>query len=372
MFHKYSFPLDIVRGRCVQRRIGSRSLLILKVSGGGDHGGVVTAEVTIGDDEAHAVLLAEAGEGGADVAVGGHTACKDEGGHALCLGLEGHIRLLDDALHDGVGVGGGEVGAADGLPLLLGLVDEVEGGGLEAAEGEVQIVALDGGAGEIEGLGVALVGQLIQRGASGVGHTDDAADLIEGLAAGIVAGCADLYEGRMILHHIEGGMTARDNHRQEGGLEVGLLEVGGGDVAVDVVDGDKGDVIGVGQRLGEVHAHQQSADESRMGGNGHRPHVCEGDACPVQRLTGDAGYRLDVGAAGDLGDYAAVETVCLDLGRYDIGSDGAEGGSTVCAVGHLHHGGGGLVAGAFHAEYVHIASFHAPLRTKAVASARVV
>ena len=331
--------------------------MVLEVARGGDHGGVVTAEVAVGDDEADTVLLTEAGEGRADVAVGGDTACKNEGGYPLGFGLEGEIRLLDDALHDGVGIGGGQVGAADGLPLLLGLVDEVEGGGLETAEGEVQIVPLDGGAGEGEGLGVALVGQLVQSGTAGIGHTDDAADLIEGLAAGIVAGGADLGEGGVVLHHVEGGMAARDHHRQEGGLQVGLLQVGGGHVSVDVVHGHQGDAIGIGQGLGEVDTHQKSPDEAGVGGDGHRTHVGEGDARLVESLLGDAGDGLDVGAAGDFGNHAAVETVGLDLGGHDIGLDGAEGGGTVRAVGHFHYGGGGLVAGAFHAEYVHMSSF---------------
>ena len=342
---------DVVRGGGVQRGIGSGSLPVLKVPRGGDHGGVVAAEVAVGDDEADTPLLTKAGESRADVAVGGDASREDEGGDPLGLGGQGFIGLLDDALDDGVGIGGGQVGAADGLPLLLGLVDEVEGGGLETAEGEVQVVSLDGGAGEGEGLGVALVSQLVQSGTAGVGHTDDAADLIEGLAAGVIAGGTDLGEGGVVLHHVEGGMAARDHHGQEGGLQVGLLEVGGGHVAVDVVDGDQGDTIGVGQGLGEVDPHQKSADEAGMGGDSHRTHVGEGDARPVQSFLGDTGDGLNVGTAGDLGDHAAVETVGLDLGGHDIGPDGAE------AVGHFHYGGGGLVAGAFHAEYVHIASF---------------
>jgi autotransporter passenger strand-loop-strand repeat protein len=100
-------------------------------------------------------------------------------------------------------------------------------------------------------------------------------------------------------------------------------------------------------------AKKQSPDEAWMGGDGDAAHIREGQPRRIQGFPGDAGHRLNVGAAGDLRHHAAVEAVGLDLGGNDIGSDGSQGGGTVRAVGHFHNGGRGLVAGAFHTENVH-------------------
>ena len=148
--------------------------MVLEIAGGGDHGGVVSAKPPIGDDEADAAGLAQAGERRANVRVGGHATRQHQGIHTAGGGGQRHVRLLDDTAHDGVGIGGGEVGAAERFTLLRRRVNDIECGGFESAEGKVEIVALDGGAGEMEGLGVTLVCQLVQCGTAGIGHSDDA------------------------------------------------------------------------------------------------------------------------------------------------------------------------------------------------------
>ena len=44
---------------------------------------------------------------------------------------------------------GGEGGQVQGLPLLLGVVDQVQAGGLQAGEGHVQLGPLDVGPGQL-------------------------------------------------------------------------------------------------------------------------------------------------------------------------------------------------------------------------------
>ena len=99
--------------------------MVLKVAGGGDHGGIIATEMVVGHNETNASLFTKTGKSRANVAVGGDTARQDEGIDTFCLGGKSHLRLLDDPLHDGVGIGSGQVGAADGLVLLDGLIDEV-------------------------------------------------------------------------------------------------------------------------------------------------------------------------------------------------------------------------------------------------------
>ena len=110
---------------------------------------------------------------------------------------------------------------------------------------------------------------------------------------------------------------------------------------LDVVDGDERDVIRHRKSLGKVNAHQQRTDKTGVGGNGNSVHVREGNACHLESLVCNARDSLGMGAAGNLGHNAAVETVGLDLGCDYI--------RFYCkaAVLRQHHRCAGLVTGAF-------------------------
>ena len=122
-----------------------------------------------------------------------------------------------------------------------------------------------------------------------------------------------------------------------------MVEEGGEEVALQVVDGHEGDVPGQGQRLGLAQPHQEGPDEAGAGGGGHRGQTggTGDEAGPVEGGGQDGGEELQMGPAGDLGDDPAVGGVEVDLGRHHGRADLAPGGD---------HGGRRLVARRLDAE----------------------
>ena len=85
-------------------------------------------------------------------------------------------------------------------------------------------------------------------------------------------------------------------------------------MTLDVVNGDKGNVVRHRKSLGKVNAHQQRTDKTGICRNGDCVHLGKADACHLQSLVCNARDSLGVGTAGNLGHNTAVETVGLDLG----------------------------------------------------------
>ncbi len=59
------------------------------------------------------------------------------------------------------------------------------------AETEIERVAFHFGEGEVDGEGIAMRSEAVDHGAAGVAEAEEFADLVEGLAGGIVAGLAE-------------------------------------------------------------------------------------------------------------------------------------------------------------------------------------
>ena len=113
------------------------------------------------------------------------------------------------------------------------------------------------------------------------------------------------------------------------------------DVAFEVVDGDEGDVLRVGQGLGVGDADEQRSGEAGAGGDGDGVEIGEGDAGLGQGGADDGNDGAEMLAAGQLGDDAAVAGMGGDLRGDDRGKR---------AGAALDDGGGGLVAGGFDGE----------------------
>ena len=112
-----------------------------------------------------------------------------------------------------------------------------------------------------------------------------------------------------------------------------------------MVDRDQGHPQTVGHRLGEAKTHQHCADEARCVGHRHGVDICPGAAGVSQRLFCQGGNGLHVLPGGDLRHHAAVQGVEVRLGCNGVGQD-------LAAV--LHHRHGGLVAGGFKSQYLHM------------------
>ena len=113
----------------------------------------------------------------------------------------------------------------------------------------------------------------------------------------------------VILHIHQGGGAPGHTQAQEGGLQVWVGDVVGGDVAPHVVDGDQGHPQSIGHRLGKGYPHQQRPDEAGGAGHRHGVDVRFRHVRLAQGLVRQAHDGLHMLPGGDLGHHAAVDGV---------------------------------------------------------------
>ena len=115
-------------------------------------------------------------------------------------------------------------------------------------------------------------------------------------------------------------MAARYRERNEGrGRHVAVrVEIAGRYMALDVVHGHEGLVVGYSQSLRKVDSDKERADKTGICGNSYRVYLVHGDACCRECLVGDRGDSLNVRSGRNLGHNASVELVRFDLRSYDI------------------------------------------------------
>src|SRR5258706_4585041 len=111
-----------------------------------------------------------------------------------------------------------------------------------------------------------------------------------------------------------------------------------------VVHADQRFGQGPGEGLGGGYADEETADQAGAVSDGDGVDVIDIAVCGGQRLAQDGEDVFDVGAAGDLGDYASVLGVEFDLAGDDVGAHDAAVFDDGCA---------GFVAGGFDAEDAH-------------------
>jgi hypothetical protein len=114
-------------------------------------------------------------------------------------------------------------------------------------------------------------------------------------------------------------------------------------VALQVVDLDHRDVARYGEPFGERHAHQERAHQSGAAREGDGVHVADSDARFPQRRVHYRDDVLLVGARRQFGNHSAV------LHVYGLRGDDVRQQDVVA-----QHGGRGVVARGFDAEYGNI------------------
>jgi hypothetical protein len=123
-------------------------------------------------------------------------------------------------------------------------------------------------------------------------------------------------------HEVEGGVAAGGDKGDEGRLEGWIGEVGGGDVAFEVVHRGERQLTSVCESFGCRDTDEESPDQTRTHRDGYTGYIVERHAGVGERLLYDAVEAFEVGAGGDLGDDAAVAGV-LRLGVDDVGERAA-------------------------------------------------
>ena len=188
-----------------------------------DHGGVVAGEREVGHIERAAGTLAFFREAAAQERVCGDAARDDE---LFMAGLVcGVQEVAHEAIDNGLAVRGRKIGDVDGLALLLGIMQNVDDGGLEAGEAEIERGAVYGRARELERFVVAGLSEFIHGDAAGIGHAHGARSLIERFARGIVTRFSEDAELCVVRHFDDVRVTAGDDKAQERRLEFRVRDV---------------------------------------------------------------------------------------------------------------------------------------------------
>ena len=163
---------------------------------------------------------------------------------------------------------------------------------------------------------------LLDHGAAGITQAQQAGDLVEGLARGVVGGPAQELARQRAPAGVETGVAAGDhqaNARVD--LAIGKGELAGVEVAFQVIDRDERNVERQGQRLGRGQADDQGPDQARPRGDGDHPQVAERDSRPAQGLVDHGQHLPDVGSRGDLRNHPAEPLMQAHLRSHHAGED---------------------------------------------------
>ena len=133
--------------------------------------------------------------------------------------------VAHEAIDNGLAVRGGKIGDIDGLALLFGIMQNVDDGGLEAGEAEIERGAVYGRARELERFVVAGLSEFIHGDAAGIGHAHGARGLIERFACGIVTRFSEDAEFCVVRHFDDVRVAAGDDKAQERRLEFRVRDV---------------------------------------------------------------------------------------------------------------------------------------------------
>ncbi len=215
--------------------------------------------------------------------------------------------------------------------------------------GYTVVLHFDLGHTELDGPGVAVGGEGVDPGATGVAEAEEFGDLVKGFARRVVERAADIAVGPgvgLLAGEVEVGVATTNDQGEDRELEGGLLAFAhfkqdGVDVALEVVDGNEGLAEGKGQGFGVGDAHEQGAGEAGAFGDCNGVQVGELNAGTGDGFADDGDDIAQVLAGGEFGDHASVDGVHGHLGGDDVGERLRAG---------AHDSGCGFVAGALNTE----------------------
>ena len=163
-------------------------------------------------------------------------------------------------------------------------IDVIQNAGLDAAEAEVQAVLFQKDSGELNGVGVAFLGQLIDQRTAGIAQSQYAGNLVKGFAHGIIAGTSQHFEAVISLDIHDVSMSSADHQSHERRLQIRRLHVIGTDMSLNVMYAHQRLSCGKRHSLGMGQTDQKCTHQSGTAGDTDQIHVVDGDPCLIQCL----------------------------------------------------------------------------------------
>ena len=225
---------------------------------------------------------------------------------------------------------------------LLGaeVAAEVDERRLQTAEAEVEAGVARHRQRQLEPLRVPLFGELLQRRPAGEAEPEQAGDLVEGLAGGVVERLAEHLVAAVVADAGEQRVAAAGEEAEEGRLERLRGEEVGGDVPLQVVDRDQRQPARRGDRLRRASPTNSAPIRPGPAVTATASISIQQTHLPPQRRLDHRHRQVEVVARGDLGNDPAEFRMRLVLRRDDVGEDSAA----------VDDGRAGVVAGSLNSE----------------------
>jgi len=192
----------------------------------GHHGGVIAAEGACGQSEGAAQTVRGGGEFPAQEAVADDAARRGDAADSATPGRAN--RLGDKHVDDGGLDAGAKVAQGGGVGGEVRVVaQEIPDGGFQPAEAEVQGRVVAQRPGEVESVGLAAFGELIDDGSAGVGEAEQFGGFVEALAGGVIESGAEDDVVKRAGDVDEQGVAAADDEGDVRGEDIEVSARGG-------------------------------------------------------------------------------------------------------------------------------------------------
>ena len=257
---------------------------------------------------------------------------------------DGICRAIDQTVTDRQLDRGSEIGKVpiaprrafrDGLPYRC----------LQAGEGEIATGAPLERPGQREPLRVAAMGGLRDGGSAGIAEPEQLRSLVEGLAGGIIAACAEhaIFPNPGAHHELR--VTA-GNQQQQIRKRDAVREPGGQGMRLQVIDRSKRLLRCPGHPLRGHRADDEAPDQPGASRGGNAVELVDANPGLVERAADQLFDMIEMGPRGDLRHDTAIRLVLGQLCADQIGAD-------VRLRGVANDRRGGLVTAGFNAEDDH-------------------
>ena len=160
---------------------------------------------------------------------------------------------------------------------------------------------------------IALFRKFVQGRAAGIGQAQHTCRLVKGFPRRVVHGLTQQAVFPVVPHLHQMAVAPGHHQAHKGRLQLRIRQVIGGNVTLNMVDGDQRLARGIAQALHAAHPGKQRAHQPGAIGYGTGVHLLQGQARLLQRLVHHPVACLHMGPAGNFRHYPAIQRVQVNL-----------------------------------------------------------